>query len=148
MICIPTVQHSGSLFVVDHLFGGRKNVVFRHFGQPAFEQIYEHINGRNCIIPLRRLKDIAYSWSGRQKDPAHLDRDIGLMIEFAQEYNPYFLPIDHDDRDIYLSEINKAFGLNLETDWPVINKQQHRHCGDDFSIVDRHQWFFDEIYRA
>jgi len=73
MIVIPTVQHTGSLFVVDHLFGGRQNVAFRHFGQPAFKQIYQYIDGRNIIVPLRKLKDIIISWAGRQSDPAHLE---------------------------------------------------------------------------
>ena len=148
MICVPTVQHSGSLFVVDHLFGGRDNVVFRHFGQPAFEQLFEHIDGRNIIIPLRKLKDIATSWSGRQSNPHHLDRDIKLLIAFCEKYDPYFLPIDHENRQDYLDVINEGLSLSLTTDWPVINKMKHRHCGDDFSIVDQHQWFFDKVYSS
>ena len=148
MIVVPTVQHTGSLFVVNHLFGGRKNVVFRHFGQKAFDQIIPYIKGRNIVIPLRRLKDIAHSWSGRQSDPKHLDRDLQLMIEFSEEYNPHFLPIDHTNRQDYLENINRSLGLSLKTDWPVINNMKHRHCGDDFSIINRHQWFFDKVYSS
>lgn len=146
MICIPTVQHTGSLFVVDHLFGGRKNVVFRHFGQRNFKQLLEHIDGRNIIIPLRRLDKIINSWSGNQKEPETLDRDIQLLIEFTEKYDPYFLPIDHEQRQDYLDVINKELNLSLSTDWPVINPNKRNHCGADFSKVKRHQWFFDKIY--
>lgn len=146
MIIIPTVQHTGSLFVVDHLFGGRDKVVFRHFGQKNFKDVYNHIDGRNIIIPLRKLDKIIESWAGRQSNPYHLDRDIALLIDFAEKYNPYFLPIDHERREDFLKTISKAFKIDLQTDWPVVNKQKHRPCGDDFSKVKRHQWFFDTIY--
>ena len=104
------------------------------------------IEGRNIIIPLRKLEAIKTSWSGRQLDPKHLDRDLESLIKFTKQYQPYFLPIDHDQREIFLEKINHDFNLSLKTDWPVINKKGHYVPCGDFSIVDRHQWFFDMIY--
>ena len=64
-----------------------------------------------------------------------------ILAEQLDKYNPYYLPVDHKDRDLYLQRINEGLGLNLKTDWPMTNSKHNtlkpEDLGEDQEQVDR-----------
>lgn len=172
IIAAPTVEHSGTRFVIDlfHRAGfGHKHpqdisghpdiLVQAHFGQAkhwgAFEEILDHYDPP-VVIPLRRLHSIFLSWERRNKGFRTLDNELALMTNMVDR-DPFWLPIDAGDRDEWLQEINEELGLNLTTEWPIVGSDK-RTAGkppetikeqDEFERLEaKYAWFFDQIYRA
>ena len=129
MILIPTIQHTGSHFVVG-LFGidvGRAKRPGMQSGEPN-EVIFEHVE-RNTeavlhlaarhptIIPLRHPKVVAKSYLSRNKTEQTMCDNFRIVVERFDPLNPYYLPIDVADRHDYLDVINKDMDLELKTDW-------------------------------
>lgn len=165
MVVIPTVMHTGSLFVTDNIFRDFKkykpnetpeedSIVFWHVQHFPVSEFAKHINGRNIVIPLRRLERIIVSWERRGKPLRHLDQSLDILMEFDQ-YEPYYLPIDHEDRDRYFEEMKNGLGLDLKTDWKYYNLQHFSHNAtyEDITdkkradrLIEKHSPFFNRFY--
>lgn len=132
MIIVPTIRHTGSHFVL-HLLGvkGRVNCFTWRTAQQAshnsvvFDHVLPHqrhiyldlIKRHTTIVPLRHPYLTQKSWQDRNRD---LDDMIAMWEVMANDIaplDPHFLPLDVDNRDDYLHNINRTSGLYLQTDW-------------------------------
>lgn len=168
MIACPTVEHSGTHFVLN-LFEqagftqappkvGTRIVCHAHFGQKNWDVLDELIEAREppVVIPVRPLHAIFLSWEARDKNTDLLDGRFKLLTDQI-ERDPYWLPIEAADRDAWLAEINEGLGLHIETQWPVVGSEK-RTAGQDESRIkdqsgyralrDKYDWFFEQLYRA
>ena len=87
----------------------------------------EHIKKLDhpIIVPLRHPSLVEESWRRRGKSTTDLRENFRLLVDEIDPLNPLYLPIDVPDRQTYLDRINSELGLNLVTDWGVVNSQCH-----------------------
>lgn len=128
MIFLASVEHSGTRFLLNlfksagfiHRYpqeSWEENAVIQdHFGHKHWDKFFPGSNP--VVIPLRRLHSIFLSWEMRQKDFGVLDNQLSMMRKVKR---PLWMPIDAEDRDVYLANMNRKLGLNLKTDWCVIS---------------------------
>ena len=128
MIVVPTVPHTGTHFMRDHLLAELEC----HVGHPYpadQEKFYELLEaGHPCIVPTRRPWDVLESWIRHGKDP----RDFGgyslpewydVQAGLVMDYDPLYLAIDDIVmRDEQLAMINNTLGTVLTTDWPIVRQ--------------------------
>lgn len=77
-----------------------------------------------------------------------MERQIELLKSFDNQIDHY-LPIDVEDRDEWLIDINLLHGLKLKTDWPIIGK----HEGELLSLTDEEErrvesWMKDKFFNS
>jgi hypothetical protein len=134
-IVVPTIQHTGTGFVTKLLikkfnhaslgdkYRDRDTVFIGHIVKQ--EQVLfakEKLKACICIVPLRHPFVVWESWK-RQGDTDFDYFRQGWMnlVEQIDPYNPYYLPLDVDDRKSYLDLINTQTGLELKTDWEPVD---------------------------
>lgn len=106
---IVGVPHTGTRFV-HSLFGGE----FYHIGEKDIPDITP------VIVPLRMPHRIIVSCERRG---GNLDVITSQFHELIRRYkDPYYLPIDAEDRQDYLDKINQELNLNVHTDWKPIGR--------------------------
>ena len=69
------------------------------------------------IVPLRHPVEVAKSWKAREKKLSIMLRQFELLEEVVLPRGPMFLPVDHEDRDRYFTNIRLKTDLKLNTDW-------------------------------
>lgn len=134
MIIVPTIRNTGSHFVLRML--GKKHpwrpdiltwrgseratedsVVFDHVFPHQKHLFLPLIEKHTTIVPLRHPYLTQKSWDDRNHEKSDL---IGMWEVMANEIaplEPFFLPLDVEDRQDYLDALNDATGLGLTTDW-------------------------------
>jgi len=134
LVIVPTIRNTGSHFVLRLL--GKEHpwrpdiLTWRGLDKAkddsvVFDHVFPHqrnlslplIRDHLTIVPLRHPYLTQKSWKDRNHDKSDL---IGMWEVMANEIaplNPFFLPLDVDNRQDYLDELNTATGLNLKTDW-------------------------------
>lgn len=133
MIVVPTIPHTGTHFMRDHLLKGVESMVWHPYDEDL-DKIYNLISGgAACIIPRRDLDQIVASWQRHGKnvdDFAGRSLDEWLYVQnsiavhAAAKSQLYYLNIDHPGaRDRQLAAINRNLGLSLDArGWPVIRQ--------------------------
>jgi len=137
IIACPTVPHTGSYFVVKHLFKGFEHVLFNQEPKEEnviyFDHMFPHkresIEGvcekHPVIIPIRHPKVCALSWERRNRELDDMCQMFREMVNVYDKYNPFYIPLDTDLRDDALNSINKELMLKLTTQWkPVHSKRE------------------------
>jgi hypothetical protein len=129
MINIASIRHTGSKLFVDDILKAphQANNQKPKSGVNFFTHIDLHnplIHARcfqeyPTIVTLRHPLLVATSWKKRKKEISEMCVLWYILAEMLDKYNPYYLPVDHKDRDSYLQKINEGLGLNLKTDWPL-----------------------------
>lgn len=135
IICVPTVQHTGSFFVTRHLLDGYPEQPIRTDNY-ASGVYFDHVNPEkrvfwqpllDCanaiIVPLRHPVIVAESWRRKGKPLDDMYAQWDMLIDFVDPYQPAYLPLDVDIRDAHLGAINERYNLKLQTRWPVINSK-------------------------
>jgi len=79
------------------------------------------------IIPLRHPYLVQESWVRRGKPLSELIENFKLLINELDPLNPLYLPIDVENRQDYLDEINKKLDLDLRTNWSIVNSKKHTY---------------------
>lgn len=153
MILIPSVKHTGTRFLREHLLEGHE-YINRHVGEKRIDQL--DVDG-DLIIPLRRLDRIIVSWERRQLELPDLRSALTELVCRYDHQQPYYLPIDSHHRSDYLDDINEGLGLNLVTNWPVLYSTKGSSASNWDDITDKdYAWqltydfqsFFTRFYRA
>lgn len=79
------------------------------------------------VCPLRHPYRVEESFRRRRKD-------VSDMIEYFRTYmqkffplDPYIMPVDSPLREEALQRMRDGLGMDLRTDWPVINGKQSTH---------------------
>ena len=137
-ICVPTVRHSGSHFVVEGLLGRfqRRDVKQGAVGPGAyFDHLYPHkralweqlLGEYPAIAPLRHPVSVERSWLSRKMMVGEMIDEFRLMVEFSERYDFHFVPLDAEDRDKYITAINNDMGLDLKTNWGPVRSIYRNH---------------------
>lgn len=136
IIACPTIQHTGSYFVVRHLFKGYKHLLFNQTASNDdciyFDHVWPHkrkmikevCDNHPVIIPLRHPKVCALSWEHRGRELDDMCAMFREVVNVYDKYKPYYIPIDTDYRQSSLDSINLKLGLKLETTWPEVHSKQ------------------------
>lgn len=151
MIVVSTIPHSGSRLLVDEILKTPWQALANKPkpGFNYFEHIYTHnaplhkmrMEQYSAIVTLRHPLLVASSWKQRGMDIGEMCVCWYILVEQLDKYEPLYLPIDAKDRDEYLNKINQKLGLDLQTDWPLVNSKFHTDkpidLGEDQAQVDR-----------
>lgn len=159
IVCVPTVQHTGSYFVANHLFSDwpkhpiknaplEHGVYFDHVWphkRQWWEELFEETDA--IIVPLRHPAVVAESWKRRGRPFREMCDQWRMMRDVIDAYEPSYLPLDVEDRQSYLDAINERYGLSLATSWPVIHSKRQTNEIDwrTFYPDDRTQDLVDEL---
>lgn len=128
MIVVPTVPHTGTHFMRDHLLADVECYV-RHphpLDEPKLRELLEA--GNPCLVPMRDRWEVTVSWIRHDKNPGNylgwsLPEWFEQLDALIWPYSPLILHIDDlAARDHELAIINNTLGLELETDWPIIRQ--------------------------
>ena len=133
MIIVPTIRNTGSHFVLRML--GKQHPIRPDIltwrcldriedDSVVFDHVFPHqrhlflplIRDHLTIVPLRHPYLTQKSWADRNHHKSDLIGMWEVMAEEIAPLNPYFLPLDVENRQDYLDELNDL-GLNLKTDW-------------------------------
>ena len=163
IVLAPSVPHTGAGFVSRELL--------RHFTKIGMAAHYEHDHGqisthldgyaidqvanlmvlRNypTIVPLRHPELVAISWKRRGEEVSDAIPYWQALIEVIDPLEPCYLRLDSEYRDADLDVINGRWGLNLETDWPIVNAStdaakplDHRERDTVGSLMSEYRAFF------
>lgn len=151
ILTIATIPHTGSRLLVDEILGAKwQNLKYKPVdGVNYFEHIYTHntplhkmrMEQYPSIVTLRHPQLVATSWKKRGLDIDEMCICWYILVEMLDKYEPYYLPVDSKDRDVYLDTISKGIGIDLKTDWPMTNSkhntQKAEHLGEDQESVDK-----------
>ena len=166
MILVCSVHHTGTQFVEQVILYKFKNI-----GNSTSAHIKGIPKGRNMtrvhcelayvrslewwcpqypiIVPMRHPQKVFESWKVREKNLDHLVRQYHILKKLVAPYNPYYLPIDVFERETWLENINARFGLDIQTNWPVImsRKQTAVLDTDEIELVQQvmADGFFDQF---
>jgi len=123
MIVVPSVHHTGTKLVFDEILRDVPSLHKQRIHmEPKFLDWLHGIigTGAQIIVPLRHPRIVAIGWKLRAKRLEELDEQWKILKEEIDPYNPYYLPIEHEDRDKWLAQIATGIGRSLGTNWPVI----------------------------
>lgn len=162
---IPAIQHTGTKLLA-RMFGDihwasfyedtseHSNALYLgHLTKNSIEAI-KRLNHR-IIVPLRHPYLVAESWNRRNKPISELIENFRLLVNEVDKLNPLYLPIDTDNRQDCLDNINQELGLNLTTNWEVVNSKKdtynlrHKDIKPDPSVkalVDEIEEFLKRFY--
>jgi len=140
---MPTIQHSGTLFTRAlipfdplPLTDKPKEGDWIYWGH-----MHRDVAGRDnwkelarqfpTIVPLRHPYLISESWNRRsvdnEKEPWRLREEWDFLINEIDKYDPYYLPIDSNNRQEYLDKINNDLNLNIRTRWTPVHSKKNTH---------------------
>lgn len=138
MILVPTVQHTGSHFVVRELFPHHQQTPLK---KPVIQPdtlMMDHVlptkmtrmltlakTASAIVIPLRHPRVCAYSWikSGKELFP-DFSRQWDCIWRFEDEgFDVHYITLDNEElRDEQLKALCKAIGDDIYTDWPELGQ--------------------------
>ena len=171
MIIVPTIRHSGSHFLVD-LLGYDINktlpwgqahkatddsLIFDHISPYKVDIMLPLIRDNLTVIPLRHPFVVAKSWIDRKKDLSELVAAWETLVYEIDPLEPYYLPLDVEDRQDYLDELNIDTGRSMVTDWTpqgvVQNNSALRHKdvtppAEIYALCKRIKPFLDGFYAS
>ena len=134
MIVIISVRHTGTRFVRSHLIDCK--YMNRHVGERYLHQVEPYIDN-NLVIPLRRLDRIIVSWERRDMGLEGLRDSLNELIDKYDHRDPYYLPIDSDDRDEFLKALNEGMDTDFKTDWPVVDSDKNSSQSNYSDIINK-----------
>lgn len=151
MIHTASIPHSGTRLLLDEILKTEWIPINTKPKEGAnyFSHIYTYnaplhkmrMEQYPTIIVMRHPLLVATSWKKRGMDIGEMCIAWYILAEQLDQYNPYYLPVDHKDRDLYLQKINEGLGLDLKTDWPMVNSKHNtlkpEDLGEDQEQVDR-----------
>lgn len=128
----------------------RKNAYYcGHIRPDDLQPLALKLAGRMPLIcPFRHPYRTEASWlkqgRGTSKDLVAAYR---ILFEKYIPLKPYILAVDSPNREKQLSELSKGIGLDLKTDWEVINTKANTYATDlkDFNPSDEVIAFTKEI---
>ena len=128
MIVVPTVPHTGTHFMRDHLLA-ELDCYVRHVHPSDEPKLLELLEAGNpCIVPVRDRWSVLESWIRHDKDPRafcglSLPEWFEALDALIWPYSPLLLAIDNPEiRDEQLAMINNTLGTVLTTDWPIVRQ--------------------------
>jgi len=116
---VPTIPHTGTHFIRDHLLAGQEHYV-QHLWPKSRVQLSQMATTYRTIVPLRHPILVARSWKSRDKDIRELPDYWYALIQYIDPHEPQYLPLDSPNRDGELACLNLRFGTSFKTDWPVM----------------------------
>lgn len=139
-VFIASVHHTGTQFAqklfedFDYLgtdkkpaeSGNSRNYFHRcHISDSIKTELTEWLElGLPLVVPLRHPVEVAKSWKARDKSLKIMLRQWQLLEELVLPYQPYFLPVDHDYRDVYFQVIKEAINPEIMTDWQIVGSKR------------------------
>lgn len=121
---ITSVPHCGTHFAKQLFKGHEYNL--SHTYPDQMERIVRLATEGPCIIPMRHPLSVALSWKQRGKDPNDAMPFWGRLIYQLDPLNPFYLPLDLDDRDAWLYALNDGLDMYLVTDWEIVRGAEPR----------------------
>lgn len=136
---MASVHHTGTTFTMDmlekngfkafqreHPGNYKRNCYYRqHIEQRCLEPLNEALaRGYPVIVPLRHPKLCAQSWTKRHKPVDVMLQQWQLLLDVVAPHKPLYLPLDLLDRGEYLERIALSVGVDLWTEWGVLNAKR------------------------
>ena len=160
-LVIPTVQHTGTLFLVGLLKdAGFEVCTFRskpktdhslHYGHcwPG-ELKYMRPLLRECqaIVPLRHPALVYEAWKRRHRTHLELILQWQTLITEVDKFSPLYLPIDIPFRNAHLKRIGDTLGIDLATDWEPKHSFTDTHWLNpvDVELIEEMEYFHDQPF--
>ena len=136
MIVVPSIPHTGTHFVRDHLLRNLPEMIHVEHCWPQWDderKFYTYsaelenklIDARAILIPLRRPRNIASSWIRRGKPLIELPRWYLVVFWILERFRTkaFLLPIDDTvRRHRFLEYFCEHTQLELDTSWPIVRE--------------------------
>ena len=151
IILVPSVHHTGTKLVHNELLKGWPQInqqdhtehscgrIRIHLDEPFLEDVKYWLQRVPAIVPLRHPRKVALGWKRRHKLLTRLGEQWKALKEIVDPYGPYYLPIDHEDRDAWLKKIERGLGLKFVTDWPVVGSS----AAPEEALTDQDEFLLD-----
>jgi hypothetical protein len=120
MILVASVHHTGTKLVYDYILDEVEDKKRVHIEPDNLDELRKLRQMADIIVPLRHPRRVAQGWKYRSKRLEDLGTQWHMLKTDIAPFTPYYLPIEHEERDRWLSFIGKALGLELKTEWPII----------------------------
>lgn len=120
MILVASVHHTGTKLVFDEILSEVTDKERIHIEPFNLPQLLKFRETSDIIVPLRHPRRVARGWKYRAKRMEILSEQWYMLKTEIAPFNPYYLPIEHEERDKWLAEIGRKLGLSLKTEWPII----------------------------
>ena len=159
LIYCPTIPHTGTHFIRDHLLAGHNTHVEHIWPESKFDwlpRLTQYASkGYPIVVPLRHPAEVALSWKRRRKDPLELPTWWRTLVDYVNPYDPFYLPLDGARRNGALELLSDALGAELVTDWEPRRGDQWagdpvplnaREVDSVLEIAAELAWFFEPWY--
>ncbi len=125
-----SVQRSGTRFTQRILQQDHIKTAQLHAAPTMMVRVEEWLKkccdeGLPIIVPLRHPFSVAHSWRLRGDRLEDMFEQWRLLIQCCDRCEPYYLPVDHPEREGFLDELREATGAPIETRW---KKYGHKPC--------------------
>jgi hypothetical protein len=134
MITVPSIMHSGTRLL--------RNVILKDIEVNGFHTYeMDKFTGEGLVIsPLRHPRRIAKSFKDRERkgvkwpySKENLDYQWDCMLEI-DKYNPFYVHIDHEIRDLEIDLISDKIGVKLEKNWTVSKESGAQLSNHDIDL--------------
>lgn len=88
-----------------------------HFDWPVKKEPKEGL----VVVPIRDPRETLKSWLKRGRDISLLDVSQRRLMAFCDRMDPFYMPIDRPDRDVYRTRLQSAAGIKVMTAWPRLH---------------------------
>lgn len=155
---LASIRHTGTQLVRGHIFRdwpkhlphgeirAERTVIHGHIDEKWEGAMHAYAGTGNVVIPLRRIEKIIVSWERRSLDLARLERALERLEKRWDRYLPYYIPVDHGARDLYVDDINRdCWWAKLESNWPIIGSERGSVDATINDVNDKH--FYDRMVK-
>jgi len=130
---LVSVPHTGTNFTLYMLRKGlgqpqdiSRILCYGHLDRHKMEMLLEFARVAPTVVPLRHPAAVVRSWGWRYVNRPELYEELPgyyqRLVEDIDPLDPYYLPIDVEDRQVWLDKLSAGFGLPLVTQWKPVNR--------------------------
>ena len=140
-VVLTSIPHTGTYFTI-RLFTdagftegslfyparGESHIYHGHMLKPGqIERALELAREMPLIIPFRHPYRVEHSWNLRARPLDEMFRCYRTLVERFLPLKPLFMPIDSEQRVEHLKRLSAEVGVELSTDWSVVNGVRGTH---------------------
>jgi len=104
--------------------------VIRHghmLKETQIQRAIEWARSMPLILPLRHPYRVAESWKKRSRPMRDFIPCFRTFLDRFMPFDPFIVPVDSEHRDEALAVLSMGLGVDLKTDWAVVNGKKGLH---------------------
>ncbi len=158
-VLLTSVWHTGTRFMQRELFidfnfspirvGFPKQATMIHMEKRHRKVLEDRLYSCDyVVVPLRHPVNIWRSWKARHKPLDLLREQLQILTELVAPVRPIYLPLDHSEREWYLSELNSRMDADFQTEFPVVKHEVEPGTLNPEELREAHSYLFHEPFSS